>query len=129
MEDKIKALTEELKVLKDKEAVAERRLAELRAANADKVAAERDGGIKLKNAKCKSFVAAKTARETAETSYAFRNHIAKSIDEEAKEGRTELHFGTWGICESQVNLVIDELRDLDYEVNFEEEDQELIIKW
>jgi hypothetical protein len=129
MEDKIKALTEELETLHVKEAAAERRLAELRAANAEKVAAERDGGIKLKSAKCKSFVTAKTARETAETTCAFKNHIAKFIDEEAKEGRIELHYCTYGICEIQVDTVTSELTDLGYKVEFSSENQELTIKW
>lgn len=88
-----------------------------------------DGGVKLRPSKSKSFVSAKTARSLAETSNAFKNHIAKFIDEEAKEGRTELHYSTCGVCEIQVDTVTNELTELGYKVDFEEEDQELIIKW
>lgn len=125
MEDEIKALTEELKVLKAKEAEAERRLAELREENAKKVSAE----IKSRQAKSRTFVSAKTARETAETTCAFKNHIAKAIDDTAKEGMAEITYSVWGICDAQVNAIEKELASLGYNVSLSDETKELIIKW
>lgn len=129
MEDRIKALTEELNSLRAKEAEAEKHLAELRAANAEKIAAERDGGIKLRPSKSRTFVAAKTARVVAETTYAFKNHVAKLIDEMAKEGMTQVIYFVGDICDAQVNTVINELADLGYDVDLNGETQELTIKW
>ena len=124
MENEIKALTEELKALKAKETETTRRLAELRAQNAEKFAIENS-----KLSKSKSFISAQSARVSAETSYAFKNHIAKCIIEEAKEGRTELHYGTYGVCDSQINSVITELTDLGYNINFNSQEFDLVIKW
>jgi len=125
MEDEIKALTEELKMLKVKEAEAEKRLAELREENAKRVSAE----IRSRQTKSRTFVAAKIARETAETTCAFKNHVAKIIDDTAKEGMTQVIYFIGDICDAQVNTVVKELADLDYEVNLSTETQELTIKW
>ena len=130
MEDKIKALTEKLKVLETEEAEITKHLAELKANNAEKVTAvELDGGIKLRQSKIRTFVAAKTARKIAETTSAFKNHIAKIIEDTAKEGMTQLIYFVGDICDAQVNMVISELSELGYEVVLNDKDQELIIKW
>jgi hypothetical protein len=129
MEDRIKAFTEELNSLRAKEAEAEKHLAELKAANVEKIAAERDGGIKLRPSKSRTFIAAKTARETAETTSAFKNHVAKIIDDTAKEGMTQVIYFIGDICDAQVNAVVTELADLGYDVDLSGETQELIIKW
>ena len=50
MEDKIKALTEKLRASEVEEGETEKRLAELKANNAEKVMTELDGGIKLSQA-------------------------------------------------------------------------------
>lgn len=129
MEDKIKALTEELRASEVEEGETEKRLAELKANNADKVMAELDGGIKLRQSKIRTFVSAKIARNIAETTSAFKNHIAKIIEETAKEGMTQLSYFVGDICDIQVNRVINELNELDYEVALNDATQELIIKW
>ena len=51
MEDKIKALTEELRVSEVEEGETDKRLAELKANNAEKVTTELDGGVKLRQSK------------------------------------------------------------------------------
>ena len=89
----------------------------------------KDDGIKLRPSKSRTFVAAKTARETAETTCAFKNHVAKAIDETAKEGMTQINYGVCGVCEKQVNAIITELTDLGYDVYLDNENQELAIKW
>ena len=89
----------------------------------------KDGGIKLRPSKSRTFVAAKTARETAETTCAFKNHIAKFIDETAKEGMIQVVYFVGDVCDAQVNAVINELDSLGYEVNLNGETQELTIKW
>ena len=129
MEDKIKALTEELRASEIEEGETEKRLAELKANNAEKVTTELDGGVKLRQSKIRMFVSAKTARKIAETTSAFKNHIAKIIDETAKEGMTQLIYFVGDICDVQVNRVLSELSELGYEVVLNDVTQELIIKW
>ena len=129
MEDKIKALTEKLKALETEEAEITKHLAELKANKAEKVTTELDGGIKLRQSKIRTFVSAKTARHIAETTSAFKNHIAKIIEETAKEGMTQLTYFVGDICNVQVNRVISELGELDYEVVLNDKTQELVIKW
>ena len=129
MEDKIKALTEELRVSEVEEGETEKRLAELKANNAEKAVAELDGGIKLRQSKIRTFVSAKTARHIAETTSAFKNHIAKIIEETAKEGMTQLIYFVGDICDVQVNRVVNELNELGYEIVFNAKTQELTIKW
>ena len=129
MEDKIKALTEKLRASEVEEGETEKRLAELKANNAEKVMAELDGGIKLRQSKIRTFVSAKTARNIAETTSAFKNHIAKIIEETAKEGMTQLIYFVGDICDVQVNRVVNELNELGYEIVFNAKTQELVIKW
>ena len=129
MEDKIKALTEKLKALETEEAEITKHLAELKANNAEKAAVEFDGGIKLRQSKIRTFVSAKTARNIAETTSAFKNHIAKIIEETAKEGMTQLIYFVGDICDPQVNRVINELNELGYEIVSNAKTQELTIKW
>ena len=129
MEDKIKALTEKLKALETEEAEITKHLAELKANKAEKVTTELDGGIKLRQSKIRTFVSAKTARNIAETTSAFKNHIAKIIEDTAKEGMTQLIYFVGDICDIQVNMVISELSELGYDVVLNDKDQELIIKW
>ena len=129
MEDKIKALTEELRAPEIEEGETEKRLAELKANNAEKVTTELDGGVKLRQSKIRMFVSAKTARKIAETTSAFKNHIAKIIEDTAKEGMTQLIYFVGDICNVQVNRVISELSELGYEVVLNDVTQELIIKW
>ena len=129
MEDKIKALTEELRTSEVEEGETEKRLAELKANNAEKVTTKLDGGIKLRQSKIRTFVSAKTARNIAETTSSFKNHIAKIIEETAKEGMTQLSYFVGDICDIQVNRVINELNELGYEVVLNDKTQELIIKW
>ena len=126
MEDKIKALTEELRASKAEEAEIECCLADN---NAEKVATELDGGVKLRRPKVRMFVSAKTARKIAETTSAFKNHIAKIIDETAKEGMTQLIYFVGDICDVQVNRVLNELSELGYEVVLNDATQELVIRW
>ena len=129
MEDKIKALTEELRASEVEEGETEKRLAELKANNAEKVTTKLDGGIKLRQSKIRTFVSAKIARNIAETTSAFKNHIAKIIEETAKEGMIQLSYFVGDICDIQVNRVINELNELDYEVVLDDKTKELIIKW
>ena len=129
MEHKIKALTEELRASEVEEGETEKRLAELKANNAEKVMTELDGGIKLRQSKIRTFVSAKTARHIAETTSAFKNHIAKIIEETAKEGMTQLSYFVGDICDVQVNRVVNELNELGYEIVFNAKTQELTIKW
>ena len=129
MEDKINALFEELRASEVEEGETEKRLAELKANNAEKVMAELDGGIKLRQSKIRTFVSAKIARNIAETTSSFKNHIAKIIEETAKEGMTQLSYLVGDICDIQVNRVINELNELGYEVVLNDKTQELIIKW
>ena len=129
MEDKIKALTEELRTSEVEEGETEKRLAELKANNAEKVMTELDGGIKLRQSKIRTFVSAKTARNIAETTSSFKNHIAKIIEETAKEGMTQLSYFVGDICDIQVNRVINELNELGYEIVLNAKTQELTIKW
>ena len=129
MEDKIKALTEKLKALETEEVEITKHLAELKANNVEKTAVEIDGGIKLRQSKIRTFVSAKTARNIAETTSAFKNHIAKIIEDTAKEGMTQLIYFVGDICNVQVNRVISELSELGYEVVLNDVTQELIIKW
>ena len=129
MEDKIKALTEELRTSEVEEGETEKRLAELKANNAEKVTTKLDGGIKMRQSKIRTFVSAKTARNIAETTSSFKNHIAKIIEETAKEGMTQLSYFVGDICDIQVNRVINELNELDYEVVLNDKTQELVIKW
>ena len=129
MEDKTKALTEELRASEVEEGETEKRLAELKANNVDKVMAELDGGIKLRQSKIRTFVSAKIARNIAETTSAFKNHIAKIIEETAKEGMTQLIYFVGDICDIQVNRVINELNELGYEVVLNDKTKELTIKW
>ena len=129
MEDKIKALTEELSASEVEEGETEKRLAELKVNNAEKVTIKLDGGIKLRQSKIRTFVPAKTARNIAETTSAFKNHIAKIIEETAKEGMTQLIYFVGDICDIQVNRVINELNELGYEVVLDDKTKELIIKW
>ena len=129
MEDKIKALTEELRASEIEEGETEKHLAELKANNAEKVTTELDGGVKLRQSKIRMFVSAKTARKIAETTSAFKNHIAKIIEETAKEGMTQLIYFVGDICDIQVNRVINELNELGYEIVLNDKTQELVIKW
>lgn len=129
MEDRIKALTEELRTSEVEEGETEKRLAELKANNAEKVTTKLDGGIKLRQSKIRTFVSAKTARNIAETTSSFKNHIAKIIEETAKEGMTQLSYFVGDICDVQVNRVISELGELGYEVVLNNKTQELVIKW
>ena len=129
MEDKIKALTEELRAPEVEEGETDKHLAELKANNAEKVTTELDGGVKLRQSKIRMFVSAKTARKIAETTSAFKNHIAKIIEDTAKEGMTQLIYFVGDICNVQVNRVISELSELGYEVVLNDVTQELIIKW
>ena len=129
MEDKIKALTEKLRASEVEEGETEKRLAELKANNAEKAAVEFDGGIKLRQSKIRTFVSAKIARNIAETTSAFKNHIAKIIEETAKEGMTQLSYFVDDICDIQVNRVINELNELGYEAVLDDKTKELIIKW
>ena len=129
MEDKIKAMTEELRASEVEEGETEKRLAELKANNAEKAAVEFDGGIKLRQSKVRTFVSAKIARNIAETTSAFKNHIAKIIEETAKEGMTQLIYFVGDICDVQVNRVVNELNELGYEIVFNAKTQELTIKW
>ena len=129
MEDKINALIEELRASEVEEGETEKHLAELKANNAEKVMAELDGGIKLRQSKIRTFVSAKTARHIAETTSAFKNHIAKIIEETAKEGMTQLIYFVGDICDVQVNRVVNELNGLGYEIVFNAKTQELTIKW
>ena len=129
MEDKINALIEELRASEVEEGETEKRLAELKANNAEKVTTELDGGVKLRQSKIRMFVSAKTARKIAETTSAFKNHVAKIIEDTAKEGMTQLIYFVGDICNVQVNRVISELSELGYEVVLNDVTQELIIKW
>ena len=129
MEDKINALFEELRASEVEEGETEKRLAELKANNAEKVMTKLDGGIKLRQSKIRTFVSAKIARNIAETTSAFKNHIAKIIEETAKEGMTQLIYFVGDICDIQVNKVINELNELGYEVALNDKTKELIIKW
>ena len=130
MEDRINTMIEELRASEVEEGETEKRLAELKANNVEKVAAaELDGGIKLRQSKIRTFVSAKTARHIAETTSAFKNHIAKIIEETAKEGMTQLSYFVGDICDVQVNRVINELNELGYEVALNDKTKELIIKW
>ena len=129
MEDKIKALTEELRASEAEECETEERLAELKANDAEKATTELDGGVKLRQSKIRMFVSAKTARKIAETTSTFKNHIAKIIENTAKEGMTQLIYFVGDICSVQVNRVISELSKLGYEVVLNDVTQELIIKW
>ena len=129
MEDKIKALTEELRASEIEEGETEKRLAELKTNNAEKVTTELDGGVKLRQSKIRMFVSAKTARKIAETTSAFKNHIAKIIENTAKEGMTQLIYFVGDICNVQVNRVISELSELGYGVALNDVTQELIINW
>ena len=129
MEDKIKALTEELRASEIEEGETEKRLAELKANNAEKVTTELDGGVKLRQSKIRMFVSAKTARKIAETTSTFKNHIAKIIENTAKEGMTQLIYFVGDICNVQVSRIISELSELGYEVVLNDVTQELIIKW
>ena len=129
MEDKIKALTEELRTSEVEEGESEKRLAELKANNTEKVTTKLDGGIKLRQSKIRTFVSAKTARNIAETTSSFKNHIAKIIEETAKEGMTQLSYFVGDICDAQVNRVVNELNELGYEIVFNAKTQELTIKW
>ena len=129
MEDKIKALTEELRAPEVEEGETEKCLVELKANNAEKVTTELDGGVKLRQSKIRMFVSAKTARKIAETTSTFKNHIAKIIEDTAKEGMTQLIYFIGDICNVQVNRVISELSELGYEVVLNDVTQELIIKW
>ena len=129
MEDKINALIEELRASEVEEGETEKRLAELKANNVDKVMAELDGGIKLRQSKIRTFVSAKIARNIAETTSSFKNHVAKIIEETAKEGMTQLIYFVDDICGVQVNRVINELTELGYEVVLNDKTKELIIKW
>ena len=129
MEDRINALIEELRASEVEEGETEKRLAELKANNTEKVMAELDGGIKLRQSKIRTFVSAKTARHIAETTSAFKNHIAKIIEETAKEGMTQLTYFVGDICDVQVNRVVNELNELGYEIVFNAKTQELTIKW
>ena len=129
MEDKIKTLTEELRAPEGEEGETEERLAELKANDAEKATTELDGGVKLRQSKIRMFVSAKTARKIAETTSAFKNHIAKIIEDTAKEGMTQLIYFVGDICNVQVNRVISELSELGYEVVLNDVTQELIIKW
>ena len=126
MEDKIKTLTEDLRTSKAEEGETEKCLVDN---NAKKVMAELDGGVKLRRPKIRMFVSAKAARKIAETTSAFKNHIAKIIDETAKEGMTQLIYFVGDICDAQVNRVLSELSELGYEVALNDVTQELIIKW
>lgn len=69
------------------------------------------------------------ARRIAELTNAVRNRIAKFIQEESKEGKTRLDFGTWGLCDTQVNNLKEELSELGYDVTYQKDTDELIIKW
>lgn len=89
----------------------------------------KDGGIKLRPSKSRTFVSAKTARETAETTCAFKNHVAKIIDDTAKEGMTQVIYYIGDICDTQINTVVNELAYLGYTVDLSSETQELTIKW
>ena len=129
MEDRINTMIEELRASEVEEGETEKRLAELKANNAEKVTTKLDGGIKLRQSKIRTFVSAKTARNIAETTNAFKNHIAKIIEDTAKEGMTQLSYFVGDICGVQVNRAINELNELDYEVVFNDKDRELIIKW
>ena len=129
MEDKIKAFTEDLRVSEIEEGKTEKCLAELKANDAEKATTELDGGVKLRQSKIRMFVSAKTARKIAETTSAFKNHIAKIIEDTAKEGMTQLIYFVGDICSAQVNRVISELSELGYEVVLNDVTQELIIKW
>ena len=129
MEDKIKAMTEELRAAEVEEGEIEKRLAELKANNAEKVMTELDGGIKLRQSKIRTFVSAKTTRHIAETTSAFKNHIAKIIEETAKEGMMQLSYFVGDICDVQVNRVVNELNELGYEIVFNAKTKELTIKW
>ena len=129
MEDKIKALTEKLKALETEEVEITKHLVELKANNIEKTAVEFDGGVKLRQSKIRMFVSAKTARNIAETTSTFKNHIAKIIEDTAKEGMTQLIYFVGDICNVQVNRVISELSELGYEVVLNDVTQELIIKW
>ena len=79
--------------------------------------------------KNKGFLSADAARKLSETSYAPKNHIARSISEEAKEGKTELEYCVWGICKAQVDEIVKDLRYLGYNVTLDTENQGLLIKW
>lgn len=129
MEDKIKALTEELRASEVEECETEKCLAELKANSVEKVTTELDGGVRLRQSKTRMFVSAKIARKIAETTGAFKNHIAKIIENTAKEGMTQLIYFVGDICNVQVNRVISELSALGYEVVLNDVTQELIIKW
>ncbi len=129
MKDKIKDLTEKLKALEAEEVKITKHLAELKANNVEKTAVEQDGGIKLRQSKIRTFVSAKTARHIAETTSAFKNRVAKMIDETAKEGMTQVVYFVDDICDAQVNSVINELKGLNYEVELDDENKKLTIKW
>ena len=129
MEDKINALFDELRASEVEEGETEKRLAELKANNAEKVTTKLDGGVKLRQSKIRTFVSAKTARHIAETTSAFKNHIAKIIEETAKEGMAQLIYFVGDICDIQVNRVVNELNELGYEVVLNDKTQELTIKW
>ena len=129
MEDKIKALTEKLKALETEEVEITKHLVELKVNNIEKAAVALDGGVKLRQSKIRMFVSAKTARKIAETTNKKKNHIAKIIEDTAKEGMTQLIYFVGDICSAQVNRVISELSELGYEVVLNDVTQELIIKW
>jgi len=83
----------------------------------------------LKIANSKKLITANEARTLAESTAAVRNHIAKFIQEEAKEGRTGFGYCIWGVAEAQIAAISEELVSLGYNVERKTDTDELIIKW
>lgn len=132
MEDKrMDEVLAELTNMDAKRAALEAELNELRIKNIGKLEnqkAKAEADARLKN-RSKQFITAKTARTTAETTAAVKNHIAKFILEEAKEGRTQTNYCTYALCDAQLNSIVEELSNLGYDVDLQAEDNELVIKW
>ena len=131
MEDRINSVLAELAATDAKREALEKELHDLRIKNLGKLDAEKGKAIKdaEKQLNTKQFQTAQSARQTAENTSAVRNHIAKFIQEEAKEGRTQLNYGVYYLCEAQLNGIITELSDLGYDVEHKTDECELIIMW
>lgn len=133
MEDRTAELLAEIANAEAKKAAAEDELNALRLKNVEKLTAEQEalrrGAFKNRANKSRQFVSAETAHNTAENTAAPKNHIAKAIMEEAKEGRTILYYSVDGICDVQLNSIINELHELNYDVDFSIDDNLLTIKW
>ena len=130
MEERMSQILAQLTEMDAQRAALERELNDLKLKNIGKLdaATKAEATATLKN-RSKQFVTAQSARQTAENTAAVKNHIAKFIQEESKEGRTQLNFCTCYLCDVQLNSVVEELSALGYDVDLNTEDNELVIKW